>query len=92
MSLLLAFVVGKTVSAASCTLPPVMDADHAVCLARAFVEDAQLRQWETVYEPINIESQWVVRYRPQSSSVRGGAGLLEIAKATGTGSVVRGER
>ena len=92
LSLILAHGAVLPVSAASCNLPPVVNAGHAVCLEQAFVEGDRPQQWETVYEPLNSESQWLVRYRPKSSGVRGGAGLLEISKSTGEVSMARGER
>jgi hypothetical protein len=77
--------------AAGCPPPPVGTAEHAACLARLFVERSQ-PQWEVVLTPKAAGAVWLVEYSPKSSNVRGGAGLLQVAKPTGNVTLVRAER
>jgi hypothetical protein len=88
MTLLLAT---QAANAAECPPPPVGTAEHAVCVARSFVERSK-PQWEVVLTAKEGGAVWLVEYSPKSSSVRGGAGLLEVAKPTGKVTLVRAER
>ena len=81
----------QAAAATTCLPAPVSTAEQAACLARAFVSRSQ-PQWEVVLEPKDTGAEWLVEYRPKSLSVRGGSGVLQVAKSTGAVTLVRAER
>ncbi len=74
-----------------CSLPPVTNSDHAVCLAREYVEVFE-HEWRVIYRAEESTSHWLVSYGPSETTVRGGAGDLKVDKASGTVTIIGGYR
>lgn len=76
--------LGQFVLALECGPPPVIDTDHAICLARHFAGRPTPPPWELEFEVKDAESHWLVFYGPKAGSgVRGGGGDLKIDKKSG---------
>ena len=84
---------GQQVSALECAAPPVVNANHAVCLARQFAERPTPPPWELEFQVKERGSHWFVYYGPKlGSGVRGGGGDLKIDKKSGQVTFIRGHR
>lgn len=75
----------------SCLPPPVQTQAHAICFAREFLRE-QSYAWPLTFRAEPIPEGWLVHYEPSSSNVRGGAGAVVIARATGDVKRLEGER
>lgn len=85
--------LGQSALARECGPPPVIETDHAICLARRFAERPTPPPWELEFEVKDAESHWLVFYGPNAGSgVRGGGGDLKIDKKSGEVIFLRGHR
>ena len=74
-----------------CLPPPVQAKAHAICIAREFVREHN-DAWPVTFRAEPIPGGWLVHYEPSNSNVRGGAGSVVIARATGDVKRLEGER
>src|SRR5689334_2076967 len=78
--------------AQECAPPPVISSEHAICVGRQYFERKAPSLGKFRCEAKEHGKVWAVRCTPESSTVRGGGGELEVDSVSAKVKLVLGYR